>query len=181
MKKTKFIYTLSIFLILLFSCKSEKKVNAESNNISKTEIKNIKKNKPKVFSINERTITLNNYSLSESFNVEKLIIQLGEPEIIEQNSNNISETGYPDYYIKISENQIYSSYGETTEVYLKNDIFSILGLRIGNKREKVEKKFNIQTFNFMYIQLVNDIEESIFIKFNSENEIISLNYYQMIL
>ena len=161
MKKKKNKYLIILILILF-------------NNFIQGQNKNHTQEK-NTFILSKTVFNINGISLNNNFNLSIYIDKIGKPDkVIRGGQKIIDEFGFDDYELSFSKNRLVAGHGYLLNAYIFEKGISFNGIEVGNNREKIERTFNIETFNQKSISLISINDHHLQIELSESGIIIEL-------
>ncbi len=104
--------------------------------------------------------TINNISLTDTFNLNKYTEQLGQPDSIKLGGKEIiEEFGHDDYNVWYGENSLSAGHGYLLAAEIKAPGISLNGIQVGDKQTKIEAVYKIAGIAKDTIEVTNDNDD----------------------
>lgn len=143
---------------MAFSCNQTtdanitKSINTDSLSISE----NQKSESTRAFYKTEINYTLNHIPLEDTFNLQKFIEVLGQPDSIKRGGKAIiEEFGHDDYYLWYGKNSLSAGHGYLLPAEIKATGIEMNDIGVGDNQTKIETVYKITDITKDTIKVVN--------------------------
>ena len=104
--------------------------------------------------------TLNHISLTDTFNLNKYIEELGQPDSLKRGGKDIiEEFGHDDYNLWYGKNSLSAGHGYLLTAEIKTTGISINGIQVGDNKTKIETVYKIASIIKDTIEVTNDNDD----------------------
>lgn len=104
--------------------------------------------------------TLNHVSLTDTFNLNKYIEELGQPDSLKRGGKEIiEEFGHDDYNLWYGKNSLSAGHGYLLAAEIKASGMSINGIQVGDNQTKIETVYKIVNIVKDTIEVTNDNDD----------------------
>lgn len=167
-----------ILILLAFSCSqtSDKNVIESIHSDSSSTSENQHGTHARGFYKTEINYTLNHISLTDTFNLNKYIEELGQPDVLTRGGKEIiEEFGHDDYNLWYGKNSLSAGHGYLLSAEIKATGISVNGIQVGDNQTKIETVYKIASIIKDTIEVTNDNDDVII--FYLKDKTISAIYF----
>lgn len=135
-------------------------VNESTHGDTLLVIENHQADSTRAFYKTDISYTLNRISLTDTFNLNKYIEELGQPDSLKRGGKEIiEEFGHDDYNLWYGKNSLNAGHGYLLAAEIKTTGISINGIQVGDNKTKIETVYKIASIIKDTIEVTNDNDD----------------------